>query len=235
MTGIIIVVIVLLVAWYFLKGRRKSKATEVEESPATERLARTPEQKNCIKYFTASGCLAGLSKMKDSEYDALVERKLAQYGDMQTALQKLCIDESMVNEVKPMFIHGYDYADSRYIRLGKDDKWRASDYQLTWVFCGGDQVYFYSMTFSLTNGNTVETTDEYFYQDITNFEHTTSIVERLWKKKGCISGYERKPVVADSFRLSAMGVSRTCAMESGAETEQKIQGLKAKLREKKNA
>ena len=93
MTGIIIVVIVLLVAWYFLKGRRKSKATEVEETPATERLARTPEQKNCIKYFTASGCLAGLSKMKDTE--------LRNSGKMELKVQALKI-------IMPLKVQAYE-------------------------------------------------------------------------------------------------------------------------------
>lgn len=233
----ILIIIVLIVVGYYLyskKGSRK-KAFEVEETPATERLGRTSEQKKCIKYFTATGCLASLSKMTDKEYDALVEQKLAEYSDKQRALSKLCIDESMVNEVAPLMIHGFDFGNSKYLRYGKDDKWRASDYQLTWVFCGNDQVYFYSMQFSLTSGNTTEASDEYFYKDITNFEHVTSVIEKLWKGKGCIGNYTRKPVIYDLFHISAMGASRDCAMESNDETERKIQGLKAKLREKKNA
>lgn len=237
--GIIWILIALAVVyfvWNYIVGRKGSKKlTEVTETPATMLRARTSEQKKAIKYFTATGCLASLSKLSDEEYDAMVKSLFEKYGDKQRALKKLCIDESMVNEVKPLLVHGYDYENSVFLRYGKDDKWHASDYQFTWVFCGSEQVYFYSMTFSPTNGNTKETTDEYFYKDITNFEHTTRVVEKLWLGKGCLGRYSRRPVVADSFFISAMGVTRSCAMESNAETERQIQGLRSKLREKKNS
>lgn len=208
------------------------------ENLEAERAAgRTEEQKKAIYYFVPRGGCIGklfLRPISDQQYDQMVREKVEQIGDLDRALNKLGIDESMVQEVKPLRLEGYNFNGNVFFKQGKDLKWRSSSYQITWVLCSDNQLYFYSYTFNLDEDGKKEVAEEYFYKDITNINHTSETEEKTVRdSKG--NTLTRANVSYNEFCISAMGDKRFCAMTATEETERAIQGLKAKLREKKNS
>jgi hypothetical protein len=80
--------------------------------------------------------------------------------------------------------------------------------------------------------STKERTEEYFYKDITNFSTTAEDVETL-EPSGCFNKVQRTSAHYDVFQLIVPGDRFLCDLSSLAEAEEKIQSMKAKLREKK--
>lgn len=199
----------------------------------------TPEEIKANYYFNPkSGCIGGLigPKVTDEEYDALVRAKADKYNSKQHALDKLGIDEDMVKEVKPLYLEGFVFGDGISEMQGKDMMWRSEKYEVTWIFCGDSQIYFWSCRFEMLADTKKEISEEYFYKDVTNINSSSESQEAYFRKGGCIKGKDvRADRITSTFCLSAMGDKRFCAMQTSEEVEKAIQGLKAKLREKKNA
>lgn len=199
---------------------------------------RTAEQQEVIKYFYSDGgCLS--KNISDSEYEEKVMAKVKSMNFKQKALDKLGVDESQVNEVEPIHFEGWKFDEKKgYIKYGKDKVWRSSIYQITWIFCSSEQVYVYQYTLNMDEDGKKEQTEEYFYKDITNFSSSSSTVEKndVLIKTNCKgeSEYGRRTVDTDLFKITVPGDKLECAMVSNDYTEGAIQGLKAKLREKKN-
>lgn len=198
---------------------------------------RTEEQKKVIRYFLGGGgCLA--STLKDAEYDALVQTKAKSMNFKQKALNKIGLDESQVNEIEPVHFEGYCFDEKKaYAKWGKDRMWRSSAYQISWIFFSSTQVYVYQYTFNMAEDGKKEVTEEYFYKDITNFSTSSDTVEKEVLDKISCNGtatYSRKNVDSNRFALVVPGGKFYCSMEQSDYTERAIQGMKAKLREKKN-
>lgn len=197
---------------------------------------RTEEQKKTIKYFLgAGGCLS--STWSDAEYDAAVMAKARSMNFKQKALNKIGLDASEVNEIEPVHFEGY-YFDGRntYAKPGKDGKYRSSAYQVSWLFFSDTQVYVYQYTFNMDEDGKKESTEEYFYKDITNFSTSSDTIEKEVLVKVNCSGvptYKRQNVDYNKFALVVPGDKFYCSMEQTDYTEKSIQGMKAKLREKK--
>lgn len=226
--GFIIFLIIVGVLAYFWMSQDSSEVKQRGKN-------RSPEQKMALRYFLNDGCLQ--KKPTDQQYDDLVrsmvvEKKLT---DPQTALNKLGVDESEVTEVKPLFLEGYFFGDKySYSKFGKDGKWRSSKYQVSWIFCSATHVYLYQNTFNTDEDGKKETTDEYFYKDITNFSASSDTVETpFWDKK--LKKSVLKNVDSTRFRVVVPGDSMYCCMEQTDENEAAVKGLKAKLREKKTS
>jgi len=196
---------------------------------------RTPEQQTAIKYFFGKGgCLD--KSPSDEEYESLVMAKAQSVDFKKKALDKIGIDESQVNEVAPVHFEGYVLDDDARGKRGNDDVYRTSKYQISWLFFSSSQVYFYQYTFDMRGEDKVERTEEYFYKDITNLNTTSDTVEVKYDKTNCIGKATevRLNVNKNCFVLSAMGGDKmVCAMKQNDYTEKAIQGMKAKLREKK--
>ncbi len=197
---------------------------------------RTPEQQRVIKYFLgAGGCLS--SSLSDEEYDALVMAKASSMNFKQKALNKIGLDESQVNEIEPVHFEGYLFDSKKtYAKSGKDHKWRSSAYQISWIFFSATEVYVYQYTFNMDEEGKKEATEEYFYKDITNFSTSSDTVEKeILDKINCKgeASYIRKNVDSNRFALVVPGDKFYCSMEQTDYTERAIQGMKAKLREKK--
>jgi hypothetical protein len=209
-----------------------------KKAEMSQRLkGRTPEQQAVIKYFYgAGGCLA--KGLKDEEYEAMVMAKAKSQDFKQKALSKIGLDESQVNEVAPIHFEDYLFDDGTktFAKRGKDGIWRSSAYQITWIFFSSSQVYVYQFTFNMDEDGKKEKTEEFFYKDITNFSQTSDTVEKDvagdTNCKGDVT-YIRTNVDMNRFQLSAMGDKLYCAMQQNDYTEKAIQGMKAKLREKK--
>lgn len=203
---------------------------------------RTPEQKKVIKYFYGEGgCLSFISPgLKDEDYDAMVKARVDSMNFKQKALSKIGLDESQVNEIEPVHFEGYWFDEKKTLaKWGKDRLWRSSAYQVTWIFFSSAQIYVYQYTLNMDEDGKKEQTEEYFYRDITNFSTTSDTVEKyvLDKMGGCLGTgapiYARKNVDANRFAITVPGDKFLCSMDQNDYTERAIQGMKAKLREKK--
>lgn len=200
---------------------------------------RTPEQKKVIKYFYGEGgCLSFLSPgLKDADYDALVQAKAKSIDFRQKALNKIGLDESQVSEIEPVHFESYWFDEKKTLaKWGKDKEWRSSAYQVTWIFFSSSQIYVYQYTFNMDEDGKKESTEEYFYKDITNFSTTTDTIEKWVLDKVSCNGestYARNNVDANRFAIVVPGDKFYCSMDQNDYTERAIQGMKAKLREKK--
>ena len=192
---------------------------------------RTQDQQKVIKYFYRSeGCFS--KGLTDQEYETMVVAKAKSMNFKQKALDKIGLDESQVNEVEPIHFEGYLFDDKKAFALrGKDGLWRSSAYQITWIFFSSTQIYVYQYTFNMDEDGKKEQTEEYFYKDITNFSTTSDTVEKeVSTEKG---KFARVNVDSNRFSIVVPGDKFYCAMQQNDYTEKAIQGMKAKLREKK--
>ena len=219
----LIVIALLVVALYvYLKFYR---------DPAFVRNAyngKTAEQKEVIRYFLIDGCLR--KKWTDAEYDAYVAKTIPDLK--QRGMDKIGLDEEQLKEIEPVHFEGYKYEDC-YQKKGNDNMWRSSRYEVTWLFFSDTQVYLYQKSMSLDKDNIKERTEEYFYKDITNFS-TVSESKKV-SIKNSEGNTEQIDIDTTQFKLVVPGDSFLCAMEQNDYTERAIQGMKAKLREKKQA
>jgi len=206
----------------------------------TKLKGRTPDQQKVIKYFLgAGGCFS--KGLTDDEYQSMVMEKAKSIDFKKKALDKIGLDESQVNEVPPVHFEAFYNADDKdktktYAKRGKDNIWRSSAYQVTWIFFSSTQVYVYQYTFNMDEDGKKEETQEYFYKDITNFSTTSDTVEKTVPGKTSCTGktsFIRTSVETVKFQLSASGDKFLCAVEQNDYVEKAVQGMKAKLREKK--
>lgn len=224
--GFVIFLIIVAVIGYFWLSQDSSEVKQRGKN-------RTPEQKMALRYFLNDGCLQ--KKPSDEEYDNLVRKMIAErnLNNPQTALDKLGVDADEVTEVKPLFLEGYVFGDKNsYAKVGKDNEWRSSKYQVSWIFCSATHVYLYQYTFNTDEDGKKVATEEYFFKDITNFSSSSDTVETpYWDKKH--KKVVLKNVDSTRFRITVPGDSLYCVMAQTDENEAAVKGLKAKLREKK--
>lgn len=102
--------------------------------------------------------------ISDKEYDANV--RSGTYGIRERALSKLGLDEEEVQEIEPITIEGYKFADAHYFKKGADEVWRTNVYETAMLFFTKNEVQCYKYTFSTINNYHQESTDIFFYQDI---------------------------------------------------------------------
>jgi hypothetical protein len=226
---IIIFIVIVCAVYYFYKASSLS-------DPIVVKLLyknRSNEQKQVIRYFCIGGCFT--KTISDSAYDALVQAHLNKMNFKQRGLAKIGLDESELQEIKPVNFEGFYYKGKKtYAKIGKDGLWRSSAYQVSWLFFSATQVYLYQYTFNLNEDGKSEITEEYFYKDITNISTSSDTVETLcWDPKS----KKLKPENVDSnrFSLSASSGDRLyCSLQQNESTERAIQAMKSKLREKKS-
>jgi hypothetical protein len=221
-------IVILLIAGAVVYFKYSADPKELKERGK----GRTEEQRQALRYFFNDGCLQ--KKVSDETYDAMVDAKIKSFNARAKAMAKIGLDESQLKEIEPVHFEGF-YFDSKktYAKRGKDGKWRSSAYQISWLFFSSTQVYLYQYTFNLDEDGKKEATEEYFYKDITNFSTSSDTVETpYWdvkKKKTMLENVD-----SNRFSLIVPGDKFYCCMEQDDYTERAIQGMKAKLREKKN-
>lgn len=198
---------------------------------------RTPEQQSVIKYFYgAGGCLS--KGLTDEQYDDMVRKTAASMDFKAKAFAKIGLDESQVSEIEPVHFEAYYYTDKNdnLNKFGKDYKWRSSEYMVAWIFFSDSQIYVYQYTLNMCSGSKKEQTLDYFYKDVTNLSAASETYEKVVVDKVSCTGtttYARKSVDVNEFRLVVPGDKIICSMDQNDYTERAIQGMKAKLREKK--
>ena len=139
---------------------------------------RTSEQKKVIKYFKSTGILGAIFKISNSTFDAILNNKLQKYGQMidKRALSAHGVDIGEVKEIAPIRVEGFSLG-SRFLKVFRDLKLRASEYQMSYLMFSDKQMYAYSLIFDLVSANTSEQTREYFYKDITTIDITVNRFE----------------------------------------------------------
>jgi hypothetical protein len=222
-----IVIIILIIGGYILyKG--------YSEPAELKRLiqGRPQQQQDVIKYFFGKGGFL-TKRLTDAEYDNIVASTIKQSDFKQKALAKIGLDESQVNEIEPVNFEGWSFGkNADWAKQGTDNKYRSSAYQITWLFFSSSQVYIYKHTIHFSKDDKKVATEEYFYKDITNFSTVTDTVEQqFWNANQ--KKYYVKNVDSNDFAITVPGDKFYCSMEQNDYTERAIQGMKAKLREKK--
>ena len=195
---------------------------------------RNDDQKAVIRYFCNEPACLSKKPMTDEEYDSMVLKVLNSNDYKQKALGKIGLDEDQVQEIEPVHFEGYQFDKQSLTKLGKDGKYRSSKYQVSWLFFSATQVYLYQNTFNMDEDGKKESTEEYFYRDITNFSTSSDTVETPFydaKKDETFL----KNVDSNRFAITGPGDKLYCSLEQNDYTEGAIQGMKAMLREKKNA
>jgi hypothetical protein len=86
----------------------------------------------------------------------------------------------------------------------------------------------------MDNFDKKEQTLEYFYKDVTNFATSSDTEEtEVWNKKA--KKFMKEKINSNRFTIVVPGDKFYCSLKQNDETERAIQGMKALLREKKNA
>ena len=224
---IVLLIIGGIVAW---------RMTHYNDSPYVKNRikGRTADQQAVIRYFCNKPGFLWKKPMSDKQYDEMVIQILNRNDYRQKALNKIGLDESQVNEIEPVHFEGFQFGKDSFAKKGDDGKWRSSKYQISWLFFSASQVFLYQNTFNLDEDGKKETTEEYFYRDITNFSTSTDTVET--------PEYDEKTnktilvnVDTNRFALTVPGDKFYCSMEQNEYSEASIQGMKAMLRDKKNS
>lgn len=169
-------------------------------------------------------------RIKDEYIDELYSQM---YKDIKEAgIKKLGLDEDEVKVIDPVVFGGI-YTNSigkRFLtKVGKDNKIRTSNYQVSVFFFGEDQVYYYSRIKSIIDNEIKEYTEEYFYTDIVSAATTSDMVKftDAVTNKELTENYEY-------FKLTTTGGnSIQAAMRDDGRLDKAINGMKQLLRDKK--
>ena len=187
---------------------------------------KTEEQQKVIKYFVAQeGCMS--KNISDDEYIQMVQRKRDSQNFRAKAMSKIGLDESEVNEIPPAMFEGFVYKNA-YAKKRANGSWVSSSYQVAWLFFSSTQVYIYRNTFNMDEDKKSESTDEFFYKDVTSFS-TSSETETA---RGL--GNQKFEVETNKFYMVVPGDKLYVSMDGVRDSESIIQGMKNKLREKKS-
>lgn len=195
---------------------------------------RTDEQAAVIRYFCNDPKCLSKQPISDAEYDEMVLAVLRSNDYKKKALDKIGLDEDQVKEIEPVHFEGFQYDKQSLAKQGDDGKYRSSKYQVSWLFFSSTQVYLYQNTFNMDEDGKKESTEEYFYKDITNFSTSSDTVETPFYDEE--TGKDiLKNVDSNRFAITVPGDKFYCSLEQNDYTENAIRGMKSMLREKKNS
>lgn len=234
-----------------------SFATELAAEEAALKMlkkGRTPEQKRVYDFFLGdSGCLKAGRKVTLEEYLQMVQARCDSLDLRSRALAKIGLDESEIQEIEPIVLASFEYDekdDECYIRF-RNGTAISNQYSVTWIFFSRQQMYTYNFTFSMTHDDTWESTNDFFYGDITCFTTQHNLVEdrKYSINKGCLSGCMKNGCkgclggtnvimnhyVVDMLKITVPGKEYSVYMRNSSTIEQSLQAAKAMLREKKFA
>ena len=226
----------------------KSAATLAEAQKKamleTVKKGKSDEQKKVLDFFydvykkKGCGCFAKLiPTMTVSEYVALVQSKCDAIDTRAKAIAKIGVDESELNEIAPIALSSFVYDDDTLVKI-EDRLAVSSQYAITWIFFGANQIYTYKYIFDTTSDDTYEFTNDFFYNDITCFSTSRFVKEKIdiVRTKGCLSSredYVKNNYVVDKFEIIVPGTSYQFSMRYNESFDQSVQAAKAVLRAKK--
>jgi hypothetical protein len=177
-----------------------------------------------IDYFTDDGCFSRI--MKDDEYFRMV-KSFSESVTVEVAASKIGIDLDDAQEISPVRLAGFKINNKSLVKKNKDGRLLSSIFEVTWLLFSNEQLYLFEKQCSLhKDRKTSEMTNEYFYKDVVSLatadmETNDSIIKDD-------EDYDYKV-----FNLTVPGDQITVALDPTDETEAAIQGMKQKVREKK--
>jgi len=179
--GIVIAVIIVRTVYRRITRNRKNTSSVSQAFMAPQFMGmrgKTKEQKKIVKFFMSTGLLGMIFRISNATFDRLLNSKADELvsGISKRALETHGMDEEEVREIPPILIEDF-YGGSQYYKMFRDNTFRASEYQMTYLMFSDKQMYAYSYIFDLTSADTTEQTKEYFYEDITSVEVTKKQIE----------------------------------------------------------
>ncbi len=209
----------------------------------TMKKGKTPQQKKVIDFFLNSdkdkGCRAlfgALSNMSMQEYIKMVQEKSSEFDVRARAIERIGLDESEIQEIEPIRLMSFVYDGDVEIKY-EDKVVVSSQFAVSWIFFSTLQMYTYTYIFDMMSDNTWETTNDFFYSDITCFKTTHSVKENIdISVLGCLKGGEnvtKSTYVVDTLDIVVPGDEFSFSMRDNEASARSIQAAKAMLREKK--
>ncbi len=230
-----IIIFLLILGGLYLYLSRDS-----EQAKREFKKGRKAHQKDAIRYFTNYGLLQ--KSMKDAEFEEMVMQRIKRTDFKQRALDKIGLDESELLEIEPFCTEGYAFDDkmSYFYRLRNDGIWVSSNYSVCWLFFSETEIHFYTYIYDTTSDSEREFVEGYFYKDVTSIMVSSDVEEVEIPKPTCagLGKYKisHEHVKYSRFKLTVAGSSHYASISKPtAEIDRAIQGMKHKLREKKNA
>ena len=194
---------------------------------------KSEEQRKVISYLfdkpiTQGGCTGSDTYLSDDEFMQIVRNKRDSLDLYKKAINKIGIDEDELAEMPPVCFEGFFFKEA-WAKKTKSGDFVSSCYQVSWIFFSSDQIYLYQYIIYLDEDKKKESTEEYFYTDVTSFA-TRSETESAKNNAG-----EKWEVETNKFAMIVPGATLTVAVEDSAgDFEEAIKRMKHKLREKKN-
>jgi len=192
--------------------------------------------KGCFK-INKKGCFPKKMKyVSDAEYDTLVKTIAQRLDPENRGLQKIGLDRSQIE--KTISFDNYVYkdvfdevaeGDLFFWKIGDDDKFRSSIYEVTYLFFTQNEIAAYQLTLSSDWEKHDEETFEYHYKDI------TALKTKTLQKDKIKDGKKEYQTVQNEFFITVPGdsFSVTLGNKPTSEEENTIQAMKALLRERK--
>lgn len=186
---------------------------------------KTEEQKKVIEYFCKQeGCLS--KNMSDDEYMQRVFRKRDSMDFKKMAMKKCSLDEDEVCEIAPVMLQGFVFKNA-YAKRRSNGNWVSSAYQVSWIFFTSDQLSIYRYTFNMDEDKKSESTDQFYYKDVTALS-TVGETEEAHDLKG-----NKFEVESNMFKMVVPGERIFVSMNGVTDADSTIQAMKQKLKEKK--
>ena len=228
----VVLIIIAIIAGVYIYGQM----TSYNDSEWVEKLIKDKNeaQTAVIRYFCNEPNCLSKKPISDEEYDEMIQFVLSNDDFKQKALDKIGLDEDELKEIEPVHFDGFKFdKEDCFSKKGQDGKWRSSKYQVSWLFFSLNQVFLYQYTFNMDTDGKKESTDEYFYKDITNFYTASETIDASVHNTETDSN-EIQKVDSNRFAITVPGDRFYCSLEQSDYTEQAIQGMKSLLRDKKN-
>jgi hypothetical protein len=215
---VFLLIVVAIVYWTKVYNSPNAKAVRVLCE------GKSQEQQKVIEYFCKEGCMT--KTMDDSEYLRMVTARRDSLNLRKKALDKIGLDEDEVSEIPPATFEGFVFKNA-YAKKNASGKWVSSAYQVAWLFFSSTQIYIYRYTFNMDEDKKNESTDEFFYKDVTSFS-TASESETAHGLSD-----NKFEVESNKFKMVVPGDQIFVSMDGVEDSEAIIQAMKQKLREKK--
>lgn len=187
--------------------------------------------------FLAAAIISGVlffsqKGISDEEIDRVCLERIKDIEDK--GLKKLNLEKEQVSLIKPIVVHGPYYSriqSQPLYKVGNDGVGRSSNYKASVLFFSDEQVFSYSLAFSIISDEKKTITDEYFYKDIVS----VSTSDEVFNYKDNIGNQIN--INFQLFKLTTSGGTSisNSIMSLDDYVEKSIQGMKQLLRQKKQS
>ena len=243
------------------KNNAATAAAALAMQAANMKKGKSFDQCKCIDFLLGvpeegdqkkkGGCMkGGKTGWTIEDYNRHVQGLVDSLDLKNRAIRKIGLDESQISEIPPILLTSYSRKGDGIYTKWEGSKYVTNKYSVTWIFFSATQLYTYTYVLDTISDDSVETTRDFFYSDITCIRTEHEIEERIYEvnDKGCLAQIKAlfKPTEAkyvhnnihwDTLQITVPNDSYSfcCRTNDLASMEQSIQAAKAMIREKKQA